>query len=104
MQINFNKIPDWVATLILGLVTAILGMAVAWGQLRSEVSAQVTAQGVDSADIKQLIIGQASLQETVKDISDDVKQIHQDNLAVMNAYGLSGNHSPLHSASGTRRH
>ncbi len=95
MKLNLDSIPDWAGTAIVGAGVSLVGFAVMWGSLKSEVSAQVTAQSADASDIKQLIATQAGLAATVNALAVDQKQLHIDFLAFMDAYGMDRNNSTI---------
>jgi hypothetical protein len=95
-----DGLPDWVGNALIGIIGGLIGCAFAWGQIRSEVSTQVTAQSADASDIKQLIIGQAGLVATVNAMSKTQEQLHIDFLTLMDAQSRSGDNSSLTRASG----
>lgn len=95
-KIDLEKIPDWVGTVLVAIVTSLFGLACMWGSLKSEVSAQVTAQATDASDIKTLIIGQAEMKATVSGLAKDQEQLHEDFLTLMNR------HTSRYSPSGTK--
>ena len=100
-KVDLEKIPDWVATVLVAVVTSLFGLACMWGSLKSEVQAQVTAQAVDASDIKTLISGQAEMKATVNSIAQDQKQLHQDLLSLMNRHAsLNGPTRPRLNATG----
>lgn len=94
MKTNIFNIPDWLGGALVALLTSLLVGASMWGGLKSEVSAQVTAQSADASDIKQLISSQAGLQATVNALAKDQVQLHEDLRSFMNTYGGLGNNSP----------
>lgn len=91
MKYNIGDIPDWVGNAIVGIGVSLIGLACMWGSLKSEVSAQVTAQATDASDIKQLILGQARVEATVNLLVKDQELLHQDVLSLVNANGRRGN-------------
>lgn len=86
--------PDWVGTAIVGSIAGMLGCAFAWGSLRSEVSAQGTAQSVDASDIKRLISGQSEVKSAVIALTKDQEQLHYDLVLFMNANGRRLDYAP----------
>ncbi len=74
MKYNFRSdgIPDWVGNAVVTLILAGLSFAFMWGSLKSEVSAQVTAQATDASDIKQLISSQARMEAAVDSLTKDL--------------------------------
>lgn len=101
MRKTLFNIPDWVGTAIVGILASVITGAFMWGSLKSEVSAQVTAQSVDASDIKQLISGQAQIGEAVKALTIGQEQLHQDFLSLMDRHGVGRDNSST-SSSATR--
>ena len=97
---DFAKVPDWMGTAVIGIFASMLGFAVMWGTLKSEVQAQGTAQAVDSSDIKQLIVGQASMVTAVKALTIGQEQLHQDFQSLMDTNSRSRNNSARLSQAG----
>lgn len=81
---KLRAVPDWVGSAVFTIMCSIVSFAYLFGQLRTQVFAEVTAQTTNTQDVKRISSDLAEVKATVKAIDRRQDRMEKLLLAFLN--------------------
>lgn len=89
-----NNLPEWLPTLAFEVLILMIGFAVQWGALNTQVKAAINAEKVDTLDLKEISKQVSALDATLRGMDKRMDEMQKDVRELRTSYRSDRNSNP----------